>query len=71
LCELRISLDEVIRKLKPYEALGVDHFTYCATFGLGFKEQKRSLELFINEVMPAFAEPESEQLAGQRARKRA
>jgi flavin-dependent trigonelline monooxygenase, oxygenase component len=48
--------DEVIRKLKPYEALGVDQFTYCATFGLGFKEQKRSLELFIKEVMPAFAE---------------
>ncbi len=42
--------DEVIRKLKPYEALGVDHYTYCATFGLGFKEQKRSLELFISRV---------------------
>ena len=49
--------EEVIRKLKPYEALGVDHYTYCATFGLGWKEQKRSLELFIKEVMPAFAEP--------------
>jgi alkanesulfonate monooxygenase SsuD/methylene tetrahydromethanopterin reductase-like flavin-dependent oxidoreductase (luciferase family) len=48
--------DEVIKKLKPYEALGVDQFTYCATFGLGFKEQKRSLELFIKEVMPEFAE---------------
>ena len=55
--------DEIIRKLKPYEALGVDHFTYCATFGLGFKEQKRSLELFIKEVMPAFAEPASKALA--------
>jgi flavin-dependent trigonelline monooxygenase, oxygenase component len=54
--------DEVIRKLKPYEALGVDHYTYCATFGLGLKEQKRSLELFIKEVMPAFAEPEPAKL---------
>jgi hypothetical protein len=56
--------EEVIRKLKPYEALGVDHFTYCATFGLGFREQRRSLELFIKEVMPAFAEPESESFVG-------
>ena len=47
--------DEVIAKLKVYEALGVDHFTYYASLGLGLREQKRSLELFIEEVMPAFA----------------
>ncbi len=47
--------DEVIEKLKRYDALGVDQFTYYASLGLGFAEQKRSLELFINEVMPAFA----------------
>jgi alkanesulfonate monooxygenase SsuD/methylene tetrahydromethanopterin reductase-like flavin-dependent oxidoreductase (luciferase family) len=47
--------DEVIGKLKKYEALGVDEFTYYASMGLGRKEQRRSLELFINEVMPAFA----------------
>lgn len=47
--------DQVIAKLKPYEVLGVDQFIYCASFGLGMKEQKRSLELFIKEVMPAFA----------------
>jgi len=47
--------DEVIGKLKQYEALGVDEFTYYASMGLGRKEQRRSLELFINEVMPAFA----------------
>jgi alkanesulfonate monooxygenase SsuD/methylene tetrahydromethanopterin reductase-like flavin-dependent oxidoreductase (luciferase family) len=47
--------DEVIAKLEQYDALGVDHFTYYASLGLGFKEQKRSLELFIAEVMPAFA----------------
>jgi len=48
--------DECIKKLKRYEALGVDQFTYYASMGLGHKEQKRSLELFINEVMPEFAE---------------
>ncbi len=57
--------DEVIRKLKPYEALGVDQFTYCASFGLGMKEQKRSLELFIKEVMPAFAENDPAMNAAQ------
>jgi alkanesulfonate monooxygenase SsuD/methylene tetrahydromethanopterin reductase-like flavin-dependent oxidoreductase (luciferase family) len=47
--------DEVIEKLKGYEALGVDAFTYYASVGLGLKEQKRSLKLFVGEVMPAFA----------------
>ncbi len=47
--------DQVIAKLKLYDRLGVDEFTYYASLGLGLAEQKRSLELFINEVMPAFA----------------
>ena len=47
--------DEVIAKLKAYEALGVDEFIYYASLGLGLAEQKRSLELFVEEVMPAFA----------------
>ena len=38
--------DEVITKLRAYEELGVDHFTYYASLGLGMKEQKRSMELF-------------------------
>lgn len=46
--------DEVIEKLRPYETLGVDQFTYYASLGLGLKEQKRSLELFCKEVIPAF-----------------
>jgi len=49
------SPDEVIAKLKRYEALGVDDFIYYASMGLGHKEQKHSLELFCSEVMPAFA----------------
>ena len=47
--------DEVIAKLKRYEELGVDEFIYYASLGLGHKEQKRSLELFCSEVIPAFA----------------
>jgi len=46
--------DEVIAKLKPYQALGVDAFIYYASLGLGLAEQKRSLELFCAEVVPAF-----------------
>ncbi len=48
------SPDEVIKKLKDYERLGVDDFIYYASMGLGLKEQKRSLELFIKDVMPEF-----------------
>ena len=47
--------DEVIAKLKLYQALGVDEFIYYASLGLGLAEQKRSLELFVREVIPAFA----------------
>jgi alkanesulfonate monooxygenase SsuD/methylene tetrahydromethanopterin reductase-like flavin-dependent oxidoreductase (luciferase family) len=47
--------DEVIAKLKRYEAIGVDDFIYYASLGLGLPEQKRSLELFVNEVIPAFS----------------
>ena len=47
---------EIVGKLRLYDDLGVDQFTYYASLGLGMKEQKRSLELFINEVMPEFAE---------------
>ena len=47
--------EQVIAKLRRYEALGVDAFIYYASMGLGLAEQKRSLELFCREVMPAFA----------------
>ena len=46
--------DEVISKLKRYEKLGVDNFIYYASMGLGHQEQKKSLKLFCNEVIPAF-----------------
>lgn len=47
--------DEVIAKLKLYEAIGVDEFIYYASLGLGLAEQKRSMELFCHEVIPAFS----------------
>ncbi|WP_394689523.1 LLM class flavin-dependent oxidoreductase [Hoeflea sp.] len=47
--------DQIIEKLKAYEAMGVDSFIYYASLGLGHKEQKRSLELFCERVIPAFA----------------
>jgi alkanesulfonate monooxygenase SsuD/methylene tetrahydromethanopterin reductase-like flavin-dependent oxidoreductase (luciferase family) len=48
------SPDQVIEKLKKYEALGVDAFIYYASMGLSQAEQKKSMELFCSEVMPAF-----------------
>jgi flavin-dependent trigonelline monooxygenase, oxygenase component len=47
--------DDVISKLRAYEILGTD-FLYCASYGAPMEAQKRSLQLFIDEVMPAFAE---------------
>jgi flavin-dependent trigonelline monooxygenase, oxygenase component len=46
---------EVIAKLKDYEAARVDQFCYSTSFGLPHPFARRSLELFISEVMPSFA----------------
>lgn len=48
------SPDTVIEKLKRYEALGVDAFIYYASMNLDHEAQKKSLQLFCNEVMPEF-----------------
>jgi len=47
--------DQVITKLKAYEAAGVDIFGFNGSFAQPMAEQKKSLCLFIDEVMPAFA----------------
>ncbi len=49
--------EEVVAKLKSYEEAGVEQFCYGASFGLPPAEQRRSLERFITQVMPHFAEP--------------
>ena len=46
--------DKVIDQLTEYEKAGVDEFVYLASMGLGHKEQKDSLKLFCEEVIPAF-----------------
>ena len=48
------SPTEVTEKIKQYQELGVDAFIYYASMGLDMAQQKRSLQLFIDEVMPAF-----------------
>ncbi len=48
------SPEEVIEKIKRYEALGVDEFIYYASMGLDMDVQKRSMELFCDRVIPAF-----------------
>ncbi|TBX19155.1 LLM class flavin-dependent oxidoreductase [Nioella sediminis] len=47
--------ETVIEKLKLYEALGVDAFIYYASMGMDMDQQKESLRLFIDKVMPAYA----------------
>jgi len=50
---------QVIEKLKAYEKLGVDAFLYYASMGMDMDQQKRSLQLFIDQVMPTFAGQEA------------
>ena len=47
--------DEVVATLRKYQAAGVDQFCYGASFGLPHATARRSLELFITDVMPHFA----------------
>jgi len=48
--------EEVIGKLLEYEAAGVDQYCLGLTFNLPFDLQKKTLRLFIDEVLPVFAE---------------
>jgi alkanesulfonate monooxygenase SsuD/methylene tetrahydromethanopterin reductase-like flavin-dependent oxidoreductase (luciferase family) len=48
--------DEVVEKLRGYEALGIDYYLYAMTPGTDPAFAKRSLELLITEVMPHFEE---------------
>ncbi|MDF3156133.1 LLM class flavin-dependent oxidoreductase [Mesorhizobium sp. XAP10] len=46
--------DEVIARLKTYEALGYDQYSIWIDSGLSHEHKKKSLQLFIDRVMPAF-----------------
>ncbi|WP_135506179.1 LLM class flavin-dependent oxidoreductase [Roseovarius aestuariivivens] len=52
------SPEQVVAKLKLYQDLGVDAFVYYASMGMDMEQQKRSLRLFIDRVMPEFAQRE-------------
>ncbi|WP_428773938.1 LLM class flavin-dependent oxidoreductase [Vibrio sp.] len=57
--ELRNNLavgtpEEIVKRLKYYETLGVSQYSYWADNSLSFEEKKKSLQLFIDRVIPAF-----------------
>jgi flavin-dependent trigonelline monooxygenase, oxygenase component len=45
---------EVVKRLKHYEALGVDEFSFWSDNSLSHEQKKQSLQLFIDEVVPQF-----------------
>ncbi|CAG7613579.1 LLM class flavin-dependent oxidoreductase [Leucobacter soli] len=45
---------EVIERVRHYESLGVSEYSIWSDSSLTFAEKKRSLELFIEHVVPAF-----------------
>lgn len=45
---------EVIARLKDYEAMGYDEFSFWIDSGMSFERKKASLQRFIRHVMPAF-----------------
>ncbi len=57
--------DEVIKKLKMYEAVGTDIMLYSMSFGAPHEVSKRSLRLLIDEVMPKFAQGPAKRAAAR------
>lgn len=49
------SPQQVKEKLHRYKDLGIDAFIYYASMGMDMEQQKRSLKLFVDQVMPEFA----------------
>ena len=46
--------EQVIERLKHFERLGYDEYSFWIDSSMSYDKKHRSLELFINEVMPAF-----------------
>ena len=46
--------EEVISRLKAYEALGYDEYSFWIDTGMSFERKRSSLQRFIRDVMPAF-----------------
>lgn len=45
---------QVIERLTRYEALGYDQYSFWLDSHMSFERKRKSVELFISEVMPAF-----------------
>ncbi|SES28658.1 LLM class flavin-dependent oxidoreductase [Rhizobium sp. NFR03] len=50
------NADDVIERIRAYEAMGYDEYSFWIDTGMSFERKKASLERFIADVMPAFAE---------------
>lgn len=46
--------DQVTERIKTYQKMGYDEYSFWIDSGASFKDKKRSLRLFIDEVMPNF-----------------
>jgi len=46
---------EVIARLKQYQAMGYDEFSFWIDSGMSFERKKASLLRLVQDVMPAFA----------------
>ncbi len=46
--------DQVVERLRYYQQLGIDEFSFWCDDSLSHEQKRRSLELFIKEVVPAF-----------------
>ncbi|MBB4086904.1 LLM class flavin-dependent oxidoreductase [Sphingomonas carotinifaciens] len=47
--------EDIVARLKSYEAMGVDEYSIWVDNSLSYEEKRRSIQLFIDHVMPAFA----------------
>jgi alkanesulfonate monooxygenase SsuD/methylene tetrahydromethanopterin reductase-like flavin-dependent oxidoreductase (luciferase family) len=54
--------EQVIARLRQYEALGVDEFSFWIDNSMSHEAKRESLELFIKHVVPAFRSRPSSRL---------
>ncbi|UWR87213.1 LLM class flavin-dependent oxidoreductase [Phaeobacter inhibens] len=47
--------EDAIARIRGYEALGYDEYSFWIDSGMSFERKRASLERFIRDVMPAFA----------------
>jgi hypothetical protein len=52
----------VIDRIRAYEALGYDQYSFWIDSGMSHAKKVKSLRLFIDEVMPAFQEHDQQKV---------